>query len=282
MADQTTELSFNELRLMEVMTPQERFREEVFERVDRWLKTGYRDKLRTQLHVSNRDEAWKMKMSGLGRDLALGLYIFALDKDFMGGEEFLRWKDRIWSTLFDTMSPKSVINCLGENGQQSVKCQLLGPISVLTFRDLVRKTSPGVGFKLSEVVADPHIDVRSRVDLILSLGDRDVYGHEIVRLIQLKTNLKNLVCAESLEGEFGHGIRAEAGMESMRRIRAFEEDLVRRRQEPISVRSFLVTVPEFESAHIRNPFGIIQSEKSELVGKFKSEAITTGLLPTKQ
>jgi len=280
MADQVPELGFDKLRQIEGMTPQERFEQEVYEKVDKWLGTGYRECLKRQLRVSNRDEAWKRKMAALGRNLSLGLHVFALDKEFLGSEEFTKWKDRIWSTMFDTASHESVVNCLGGGEQSRVRGELLGPISVLTFADLVRKSGAVSEFKLGSVVADPYTDVVHRVDLIMNLGDRDIYGKELTRLIQLKTNQKNRIEIENLNGNYFFGVRPTVGGESLRRMKELEKFLIRTNpKNPISVSSFLVSVPEFESVHIRNPFGIIMTEPSELVGEFSSEAFRTGLLP---
>jgi len=283
MADQTTELSFDRLCLVEGMTPQERFEQEVYKEVDEWLRTGYKECLKRQLRIDSRDEAWKRKMAALGRNLSLGLHVFALDKEFLGTEELARWKDRIWSTIFDTTSHESVVNCLGEREQSSVRDQLLGPISVLTFADLVRKSGAVTDFKLSSVVADPHTDVAHRVDLIMNLGDRDIYGKELIRLIQLKTNQNNNIEIENLNGNYSFGVRPAVWEESLRRMKELQEFLIRTNpKNSISVSSFLVSVPEFESVHIRNPFGIIMAEHSELVREFSSEAFRTGLLPTRK
>lgn len=194
---------------------------------------------------------------GLERDIGLadlmGKFARSLDL-FMKDGVYLDWEERLRDTIFGP-GESSVVNCLGRFRANEVRNQLLGPISILTFADLIRKVVPEAGeINLSQIVTLGNIDVENKVDLILR-------GAKGTSLIQLKTvrDKKGTVYAAEVDpenvipnGYFGLVKRKDA--EKMLEVRQWLID-----DNPgANVRVFVVLVPPYDSPAVENIYGIIR------------------------
>lgn len=253
-----------------------------------WIKKDFRTELgklvqsnvqtNIQAHA-NRDIKLSRLMSG-NFARVLNCFVEGQNLKDKGSARLLaEWDATLKADLFNTTDPKSVVNAAGKDKQQTIKEQFWGPISILTFLDLLKTGTPGITDKLNlrQILVTGEADVFNKVDLELRFGDKSPRG-KVVRLIQLKTTGQNIFDISEVGEDFiPRQFKGDPGdvKKMVRYGRKMEADS----KEPLDVRTFLITIPAWDSWAINNIFGIITDNRDERIERFTENAQKSGLLP---
>lgn len=180
----------------------------------------------------------------------------------------------------------SVINCCGEGGRAEVEGQLIGPISVLTFVDALKKTGNkyAENLDITKITAPSDLDARNKVDLVLDFGTKTEGKRPVVRLIQLKTTREPAFYVEKYNPAFERDPILEEKVPSwdIKKMEDYADQLKRRGVHPII---YIVGVPAYDTVCVNNVFGIVQpgfmkkDKYKGMVDKFCEDVTRTGLLP---
>lgn len=253
-----------------------------------WIKKDFRTELgklvqsnvqtNIQAHA-NRDIKLSRLMSG-NFARVLNCFVEGQNLKDKGSARLLaEWDATLKADLFNTTDPKSVVNAAGKDKQQTIKEEFWGPISILTLLDLLKTGTPGITDKLNlrQILVTGEADVFNKVDLELRFGDKSPRG-KVVRLIQLKTTGQNIFDISEVGEDFiPRQFKGDPGdvKKMVRYGRKMEADS----KEPLDVRTFLITIPAWDSWAINNIFGIITDNRDERIERFTENAQKSGLLP---
>lgn len=263
----------------------------VFTALRNWIKKDFKDKLK-KLIESNvaTNPAARLK-----RDIDLStlmnshflrvLNSFVAARDLEENISTLNeWNEVLKKDLFDDHDPNSVVNSVKGPRRQLAKDQFLGPISILTFVDLIKGSVPNPEGKLSlsKIVISGKSDVENKIDLELRFGDRSEKG-EIVRLIQLKTSGRDEfsiwggVSEDFIPAEFT--IQHHGDPQDIYKMADYARKMEENSTTPLDVRTFFVVLPGWDTNAIDNVFGIVTNQRFQRIEAFKENAIKEGLLP---
>ncbi len=257
------------------MTPRERLQNGFYNEWLNWFSGDFKERM-TQLLNRNQGKGRDVELAEAGRDFAIRL-------DFFAQVPAVR---KSWRALVQDRL-ESVKNIKVPGGKEEVEKQLLGPVSVLTVRDMLIKAAedemPDIREKLSlsEIMPKGQMDALDKVDLDLRFGEKDGAGKEIVRYVQLKTNTYPRAEVANADDPVRVLDVEKKDIEKMlSKARQFErEEALEGRR--VSVKCFVVRVPACDTEIVDDVFGIINdsSEGRTLVDEFRRDAESTGLLP---
>jgi hypothetical protein len=253
--------------------------EETYKEILEWIRFAYRNELagvlnRKRIALRKNESVYQFDrvLAGLSRDLTFALHVCSHHPRAYG-----EFGNKLERSIFGD-DEGSVANCLGKANRSAVEAQLYGPISVLTFHDLIDNVVPDLSERLDITVATtvPKEDVKHKVDAKLDFGTRRG-GRPVLRLVQLKSNSAGLV--EIFNINEPREIRGLMTKEETKIMLARADDYKR---QGYNASCFAVTVPQYDHSAIRNVYGrIAQPEGSgrRLIQDFKFLAEETGLLP---
>lgn len=225
-----------------------------------WVGSEYRQSLADLLagRGLNRDIA----LADLGAGLTRSLHLFIKDNVWRD------WNERLVETVFGA-GENSVVNCLGRGRMREVEAQLVGPISVLTFADLTRGAKPDVpALNLSEVLAPGWMDAKDKVDIKLE-GSK---GRSLIQLKSIREDdvrIERVIPGEVRNDYFGVVMKRDA-------IKLLEK------AQKFGAKAFVVLVPQYDTASVRNIWGIIRRGNTlgaDVAALFAEEAEKFKLLP---
>ncbi len=280
MADQA------EVAKLETQDAKERLSANFFTDVKNWIRKDFKSEFRDLISRTSSVDR-NIGLANLGKNLSIVLQLCVRDQNLLvSGLEIGKRSKELEEILFGD----SDISVIGKgNRREFAKANLIGPISVLTFLDLISGSDTEVmkGLKVSEIATEGVIDNTSKVDLILRFGDKNPYADnaEIVRLVQLKTSPDNKfipkrVSSDSLT-ESSDSKVTQKDIEQMEILAQQMEGEARSGGKNIDVQIFTVTVPAYDARAIGNVFGIIStSDRTDRIGMFQRNAAREGLLPS--
>lgn len=255
-------------------------RSKYFDRMVRWIDGTAKARFKS-LIVQDQTLERDKSLARIQKDLAVVLHLFRQGQDLASRSvlmELQKRSEQIKGIFFGQKNSYVDIRGIAEDA----KAHLVGPISVLTFTDLMTTADPEVveRMNLSQVLADEDKDVLNKTDLILDFGDEGEYG-KIIRLVQLKSSTGNYIGVRQVnpqdirEKDLLQGVtvgNVEKMAELAKRIEGESE-------EPVDVRLYLVTVPAYDSDVVNNMFGIITGDRKNFIERFGRIARKEGLLP---
>ncbi len=188
----------------------------------------------------------------------------------------------LWQTLFGDYED-SMLHRLHPDKRGDAYNALLGPVSVLTFCDLVQKAEPVLFKRLNplKIIASAEDDVERKIDLILDFGTVNKEGKRVLRVVQLKTDRHMLpgverIDPENVKSEYLGGVLDARGARTMLGGARYLEDLL-----DAELRCFVALVPAFDADVCNNPLGILKDniDSKEGIGEFAQNAKNEGLFP---
>lgn len=250
--------------------------DEICEEEYAWIKGDFKDRFSKELNKSS-SEKRAVNLATISADLAVAL-------DFFVANEEWEWHDRLADALVGE-NPKSVVNALGADRRVELYESIVGPISVLTARDLLVQANPALKKHLKsikDVIATGDEDVKDKVDLIFKFGQTTHSGEDIVWLVQLKSHgYDDARIAEIVPGDIKRdylGASASDARKLIEKAKKMEE------HEGVKVRCCALLVPTFDAKVTSNIFGIIQLGKpkaKEMIREFREDAERIGFLSKK-
>jgi len=250
----------------------------LIEKISGCLKSEMTSQLGRSNSIDNGNRA--AKLARLQGELAVIIDIFSQDSRYMGDGEKKKWLSLLDKALFSRAEPESVINCLGKTSHL-VEEHLVGAVSLGTFAGLLRRC--GCDVTVYGIVAPVRLDINGKVDIIYRLGDNDIYGNEIVRLVQLKTVGKGSdmeilpagseIIERGLHPKFKEG-DARILLKTGNEIKTILE---KKEGKKLDVKAFFVSVPSYGSEVVSNAFGIVKDTK--ICKDFEYNARANSLIP---
>lgn len=266
----------------ERMSPQERIAEVVDADLYNWIGTEYKSQLVAQIEQRRvkMDVHTAKSLAHLQNKLARTVHCLREVHDQNSPENQQKWREALYNRLFGK-DHDSVVNAMGHRNSAEIAARVSGALAPLTLIDLVRQSRPELGdrLKASEIVTSPDDDAHGKVDLVLELGDKNMYDQPIVRLVQLKSRID------------ATGAQIDVIQEdNLSSVRFIEKDeakkmlavgaVIKKARPDVEVRAFVVEVPGIESETVgKDPFGRIQDP--EIVRRFRRDAVDVGFLPAK-
>lgn len=240
-----------------------------------WVSGEFRVRLGTLLS-QNQTRKRDIELAELGSEFSKAL------NTFVATSGHSNWTSKLTETVFGR-NKESVVNCLGQEGRERVKNSLIGPISTLTFIDLVSLARSDVKDKigLKEILVPGEIDVRDKVDLIVELGDKGRGGKSIIRLVQLKTTPNNdarLIRVE--EDNVKRSYFGKVTGKSAKAMLSLSDKISR--NEDVKARCFVALIPAFDARVVGNIFGLVKQDHPDaeyLIKYFKEDAEREGFFP---
>ncbi len=191
----------------------------------------------------------------------------------------------LWQALFGNYED-SVLNRLHPNKRGDAYNSLLGPISVLTFCDLMQKADPELFKKLNplKIIASAEDDVERKIDLVLDFGTKNKDGKKVLRVVQLKTDRYMLpgvkrIDPENVKSEYLDGVLDAREARTMLGGARYLEGLL-----DAELRCFVALVPAFDARVCNNPLGILNNSYDAVEGarEFIQNARKEGLIPKRK
>jgi len=172
----------------------------------------------------------------------------------------------LWQALFGE-GEGSMRSHLPPNKRADAYTALLGPVSVLTFCDLLKKADPVQFRKLNplKIIASAEDDVERKIDLVLDFGIINKEGKRVLHVVQLKTDRDMLPGVERIDPDNlkSRYLGVVDGREAKTMLAGADylEELL-----DMEIRCFVALVPAFDAKVCNNPLGILNETYDAKVG----------------
>lgn len=174
---------------IEETKPTERSR--YFDRMTNWIRKTAKPRFVDLINQGNSQDK-NLSMAGFQKDLAIVLHFFTHGQN-LTDIKILTELDRRSKQIHDIFLGKegSYIDKKGKGKYLDAKEHLIGPISILTFADLLKSSldpKTAENLNLFQTIASEDKDVLYKTDLILDFGDKR-NNKKIIRLVQLNLQM---------------------------------------------------------------------------------------------
>ena len=265
-----------ELTEIEDMGREERIKKGLYRTMFCWINNDYKNSLAKGIKKIDKREGLGVVKSfaELNRDFARVLYLLSriMGEDSDGAK-------KIENAIFGGHE-ESILNCLGKDNRSKVERVLFGPLTVLTFVDLLKNSDPSLEkkIKLKKIITKGHEDVVDKIDVLLNVGAVNGEGKEILNLIQLKAGGEGEVSvSRAYRPRNLLGVSKQEIGSMLRKAKKYE-------RQGYDARCFVVIVPGYDEVAVSRVFGTISntSQGEAVKTSFKNETQNAGFLPKKK